>query len=294
MYRIFTSLLSIGLLLLCHGLGSKPGRGKYTEHHTEIAGQKRRYVRYNPASTSHEKLIIALHGGGGRPEAMIRLAPDLPKLADKHGIVLIYPQGLGGHWNDGRKIISQSAALGTDDIGFLAAIIDIEKSRAPIRRVAVVGISNGGMMAQRVACEIPQRVTMVASIAANLSVELSEVCKPSQATAVLFIPGIADPIVPYHGGTVKVLGKGRGEVLSIEDSLAFWSARYGCKVHAETNPTANTLERTYHCARGKLKLLAVKDGGHAWPGGTPYLPERLIGKTTQEFSASEKIIEFLD
>ena len=36
----------------------------------------------------------------------------------------------------------------------------------------------------------------------------------------------------------------------------------------------------------------VSDGGHTWPGGVQYLPERWIGPTSRDFAASEVIAEF--
>jgi polyhydroxybutyrate depolymerase len=224
---------------------------------------------------------------------MIQLARDLPALADRHGIVLIYAAGIGGHWNDGRADISESARANTDDIGLMRAIIAEEAKERKLLRVGVAGISNGGMMAQRIACEIPELFSLAVTVAANLSVELAQKCKPKSATSVLFIVGVADPIVPYQGGAVKVLRKDRGQVLSIDDSLAFWSKAYSCSLSAEKAFTASSFERSYRCTRGGLRLIAVKDGGHAWPGGMPYLPEKIIGKTTQEFSASEVIVQEL-
>ncbi len=41
-----------------------------------------------------------------------------------------------------------------------------------------------------------------------------------------------------------------------------------------------------------MVLYAVEGGGHTWPGGLHYLPERFIGKTSRDFDAGEMIREF--
>ncbi len=277
----------------CRAFRRKPGSGSYSEKKIAVGASERSYIRYTPANQRADRLLVLLHGGGGKPSGMINLARDLPPLADKYGVVLVYPAGIGGHWNDGRADISETARANTDDIGFLRAIIAEEGKQQNFVKVGVAGISNGGMMAQRVACEAPELVSLAVTIAANLSVELSQQCNPKSATSVLFIVGVEDPIVPYKGGAIKVLRSDRGKVLSIDDSLAFWSKVYSCTALAEKSFTASSIERGYRCARGNLRLIAVQDGGHAWPGGTPYLPERIIGKTTAEFSASQIIVEDL-
>jgi polyhydroxybutyrate depolymerase len=39
-------------------------------------------------------------------------------------------------------------------------------------------------------------------------------------------------------------------------------------------------------------LYRIEGGGHAWPGGQQYLPEKIIGKTSQNLDASAVIWEF--
>jgi len=39
-------------------------------------------------------------------------------------------------------------------------------------------------------------------------------------------------------------------------------------------------------------LYVVEGGGHTWPGGWQYFPERIIGKTTVNMDASEEIMAF--
>lgn len=285
--------LAVLTLTTCGAMRRKPGAGNYSEHKIQVGALERSYIRYTPPGDTPETLLILLHGGGGKASQFLRLARDMPSLADKHHFLIVYPDGIGGHWNDGRGDISEAAKSNVDDIGFLRALIRELSSPVKIRRVAVAGISNGGMMAQRVACEMGDVVSLAVTVAANLPSELEKNCTPAKPLRVVFIAGVEDPIVPYAGGPIKVLRSERGIVLSIEDSLAFWSRRFKCKPAGDEAMTASSFRRDYVCAEGGLYLIAVKNGGHAWPGGTPYLPEFVIGKTSDEFSASEKIVEFM-
>lgn len=314
MRRLYVAGLTLAAITLsaCGSLRRKPGAGTYSEHKIQVGALERSYIRYSPAGDTPDTLLILLHGGGGKASQFLRLARDMPSLADKQHFLLVYPDGIGGHWNDGRGdgkerascppspvtscnvgYISEAAKKNIDDIGFLRALIRELSAPGKIRRVAVAGISNGGMMAQRVACEMGDVVSLAVTVAANLPVELEKKCVPVKPLRVAFIAGVEDPIVPYAGGPIKVLRSERGIVLSIEDSLSFWSRRFNCKPGRDETMTASSFRRDYVCAEGGLHLIAVRNGGHAWPGGMPYLPEFVIGKTSDEFSASEKIVAFM-
>lgn len=43
---------------------------------------------------------------------------------------------------------------------------------------------------------------------------------------------------------------------------------------------------------GYLVSIAALGGGHTWPGGNQYLPERIIGKTSMDIDASEIIWDY--
>lgn len=293
MRRRFFLLFCAGALLLpaCGRLRRKVGAGQFSDHKIVLAGLERSYTVYTPAGGQADAMLLLLHGGGGKPSGMIGLARDMQSLADKHRLLLVYPEGVGGHWNDGRHDISAAARQNVDDIAFLRAIAAAYTQN--IHRIFAAGMSNGGMMAQRIACEMPDVVSGVVSVAANMPAGLAPVCAPRSGIAVMFINGQQDPIVPYAGGEIKILRNSRGTVLSTEASLAFWQKQGGCTPLPDRPFTANAFSRDYRCARGALRLIAVSDGGHAWPGGSPYLPGFVIGKTTGEFSASEQVVAFL-
>ena len=118
---------------------------------------------------------------------------------------------------------------------------------------------------------------------------------------VLLIAGTEDPLIPWDGGEVTGNGE-RGQVLSVADTVGRWVALDGCAstptvtMVPDRAPNDGTTTRREHyggCRAGaEVVLYAVAGGGHAWPGGLQYLPERTIGKTSRDFDASETIWEF--
>jgi polyhydroxybutyrate depolymerase len=119
---------------------------------------------------------------------------------------------------------------------------------------------------------------------------------------VLLIHGTQDPLVPWDGGDVQVFRRKRGRVLSASETVAFWVKHNGCAptpvitYEPDQDPTDGTKVRREEYRSGKdgseVLLYAVEGGGHTWPGGWQYLPERIIGKTCRDLQASEVIWEF--
>jgi polyhydroxybutyrate depolymerase len=47
------------------------------------------------------------------------------------------------------------------------------------------------------------------------------------------------------------------------------------------------------CKEGtEVILYTVEGGGHTWPGGWQYLPEKIVGKTSRDTDANEVIWDF--
>ena len=188
-------------------------------------------------------------------------------------------------------------------MAYIRAIIDylqISENIDPAR-VYATGISNGGFMSYRLACELSDKIAGVAPVTANLSVDLEAFCAPSQPVKMLIINGTDDPLVPYDGGEVSLPGGiGRGEIRSTDETLAFWAAHNGCSGDPVVvdEPKRAWLDRTRLQSTtlvgcdAPVKLLAVINGGHTWPGGFQYLPVGLVGRTSRDIDASQVIWEF--
>lgn len=194
----------------------------------------------------------------------------------------------------------------TDDVGFLAALIDHISQDYTIdpERVYATGISNGGLMSLRLACELSEKIAAVAPVTAALSEDLYATCTPSYPISVLIINGTEDPLVPWDGGEITVGRQKRGRVLSTPDTVAFWVAQNNCEPTPaisqapDGDPEDGTQVRTEvyrQCDNGAaVALYTIAGGGHTWPGGRQYLPESIAGKTSQEIDANEAICRFFE
>jgi polyhydroxybutyrate depolymerase len=256
--------------------------------------------------TTPAPLVFVLHGGGSSAEVMPAFT-GFSAIADREGFIVVYPDGIEKHWNDGRDSkVYKTYIENTDDTGFISSLIDalsIELN-IDIKRIFVTGISNGGMMSHRLACELSDRLAAIAPVAASMPVNMAEVWSPSRAVSVLIINGTDDPLVPWEGGDIRPGEMSLGNVLSVDDTVEFWTKNNGCQVQpditrlSERNHEDGTAVwvETYSgfSAGTEVVLYGIDGGGHTWPGGYQYADESLIGKTSREFDASEIIWQFFE
>ena len=262
-------------------------------------GDLRNYWLVRPEGLEKTKpapLLMVLHGSAGSGEDMMTVTRrGFERLADKEKFVVVYPDALERRWND------QGGTV--DDVGFLLAIVDklVADGLVDKNRIYVAGISNGGMMAQRLACEQADRIAGIATVAGGLPEPLQATCKPARALPVLVIHGTEDPIVPWSGGAVAGF-EDFGKVLSARETAKFWAANNRCgdggviAAEPDRDPKDGTrvkMEVFASCPAGAaVRLAAVEGGGHTWPGGYQYLPERFIGRTSQDVDANSLIWNF--
>jgi polyhydroxybutyrate depolymerase len=257
------------------------------------------HVPKNQIQTQRLPVVVLLHGGGGSGAnigKITQLSGGFDAFADQKGFIAIYPDALGGNWNDGRETIPHK----NDDVSFIAAAIDYvaKVQAADLARVYIAGISNGGMMAQRFACDAPQRVSAIAVVASALPRALANACQMSGPTPVVFLTGDADPLIPFNGGPVKA-GIG-GDMLSAAATVNFWvnknaATLQGMRKIPDTDPsdgTTTTLDTYQSKGRTAVAFYKIAGGGHTWPGGTQYAPRALVGTVAMDFSANQAIWEF--
>lgn len=264
-------------------------------------GERTYYVHYpkNRLPTKPKPLVLVLHGGGGADAQTMAKRTGMNVIADREDFVVIYPAGIDGQWNDGRGKTFRRARdnSDTDDVGFISDLIDnfVKKGVADSSRIYVMGLSNGGMMTHRLGIEIGNKLTAIAAIIANMPEKLSGQ-KVSVAPSILIMNGTDDPMMPWNGGNVRVLGKEYGTVLSTDQTARFWVSAAGLPQQATTeylDDVANdgcTVEVDRYSADGRREevvLYRIKGGGHNLPGGnTPDRP-RLLGRKCMDINGAE-------
>ncbi len=289
----------------CTGTGQ---RGTRSSRETlTYNGLDRSYLVVEPITdgTGPMGLILALHGGGGTARSMCAMPGGLAEPARRSGYILVCPEGFDRHWNDGRDIETwQAHARGIDDVGFLTALIEHLTQQYPIDSEAIFasGISNGGQMSYRLACEKSEIIRAIAPVVASMATSLK--CIPNSPVSVVVVNGTEDPLVPYDGGEIRALRRGLGSVHPTPRVLQFWAAHNGCDRNAdaeslaENDPDDGTRILRYqyqNCAGdSQVILYEVIGGGHTWPGANQYLPQFLIGRLSTEMQASEVIVEFFE
>jgi polyhydroxybutyrate depolymerase len=270
-------------------------------------GRVRTYRLYVPSSL-HEPapLLLVLHGGGGSGSNMeLMTHRGFNRVADRDGALVVYPDGVGRNWNDGRTDVRAKAMQEhVDDVGFLRALVRelSARYRLDAKRVYSTGISNGGFMSFRLACDAADVFAAVAPVAANLSVDLGPQCKPSRPVSVAMLNGTEDPLVPWKGGQVGLWGIKRGEAWSSEQTFDTWATLDGCTVKSddqvfdndEDDGTSVVLHVRSQCRGGtEVRLYEIRGGGHNWPRGEKYLSERIVGRISQELDGVKEVWGFL-
>lgn len=238
---------------------------------------------YEP--TKRIPVVLDFHGftSSGAQQAAYS---GLDAKADTAGFVAVHPEGTGAvqSWNAG-VCCGVAATLDTADVDFAAAILDeLEKELCiDTKRVFATGMSNGGFLSHRLACELSHRIAAIAPVAGVIGVTD---CAPSRSVSVMQFHGTADTIVPYGGNPVSGFP-------SVADTIAGWSARNGCtdtpkETFAKDDVTCMT---QVQCNGGaEVTLCTVDLGGHTWPGAT--LSVYGLGKTTQAINANDAMWDF--
>ena len=262
----------------------------------QFGGLTRTYSVHVPPG-SPAGLVLSLHGGGGTGAGQ-RSLTDFDAVADANNLVVAYPDGYDKSWNDGRAA-SPASRRHVDDVGFLVALVAKLQSDYNIARghVFATGMSNGGFMANKLACDRADVFAAIAPVAGTLGAGVA--CNPSRPVSVLEAHGTADPVVPFNGGDVH----GRGGVsrsVSVSVMVDKWRSIDGCQGDPSKQELPDVGDGTFvrrfdstACADStEVVLYQIDHGGHAWPGGRQYLPKAIIGPTTRAFDATEAIAQF--
>ncbi len=242
-------------------------------------------------------LVLNLHGGGGTGTGQQHLT-DFDTVADAHNLLVVYPDGYDKSWADGRGA-SPADRHHVDDVGFLVGLAGKLQNDYGIAtgHVFATGMSNGGFMSNRLACDRADIFAAIAPVAGTLGVGM--VCNPSRPVSVWEAHGTADPMVHFNGGDVRGRG-GLSRSISAISMVNKWRTVDGCQgdPSAEALPNVgdgtvvHRFDSTACAASTEVVFYQIDNGGHTWPGGKQYLPKPVIGSTTRAFDASEPIAQF--
>ena len=298
-------MIQLILLILLLSSCSVSVRAESNRIELDHGDHERGFYLYVPASldvNTTAPLVVALHGRGSDGTRMEALS-ELNDRADQYEFVVAYPDARGGTWFYPRGL----GGFGEepDDTAFLIAVIDklVDEQGVDARRIYVTGISNGGFMAQRLACDAPDRIAAIASVAATGFAEMELACNKDTPVAAMFVHGTEDQLVPWKGRVIKNTdGSIQTVTYPMSKTLNLWSAYNGCEGNLSQGeiPTSGkspgtrvTIIATDPCRRGsEVVLFSVLGGGHNWPGVRDVIPERIAGRVNMDFHASDEIVKF--
>lgn len=256
----------------------------------EVGGLERTAHVYVPSPRPERPwLAVALHGAGGTGSRIrVLTGYGLDRIADHHGGVVVYPDGVGRTWNGCRPATPYpSNRRDIDDLGFLAAIVARAAADLGADPVAAFGLgfSNGGHMLLRVAAEAPNLLAAVTVVGATPPRPASSDCPPfGRGPAVQLVTGTDDPVNPLGGGAVRNLkGDFLADVPPAGDAAAALAAAVGHGGQAEIVRTGAIERRTWRSAGApETALVVVHGGGHAVPQPWVTFPEA-VGRTEHGF-----------
>jgi polyhydroxybutyrate depolymerase len=274
--RLFCCGLVAGLMQFHSQCVAALAPGDHT-FEVNVNGESRDYLVHVPPQYHAENpipMVLALHGGGGNMhiQANERFYHQI-SAADKYGYVVLFPNGYsrlpGGKfatWNAG-SCCGAAVKQRIDDVAVIRSMISDMQQRANIdpKRIFVEGMSNGGMMSYRLACELSGTISAIAAVAGT---DNTANCQPSSPVAILHIHALDDDHVPFQGGVGQ---KSMADVSfnSVPATIQRW---------VQLNRAQPTPKRIlevpgaycdqYNGGLAPIQLCVTETGGHSWPGGS--------------------------
>ena len=230
-------------------------------------------------------------------------------LADRDGVIVVYPQGVDHSWADGRGTTAADKQH-VDDVGFASAMVADISRRASInaKQIYATGPSNGGIFSNRLGCELAATLAGIGPVIGAIASDVAPRCQPASPIAVVAIQSVNDPLVPFNGGQVKEnarIGEG-GSVASARATQELWRAADGCgsqpgvtTLPVRVNDGTSVVRRQFPGCKSGTDVVwyEIQGGGHRWPphqAATPAekLAARLFGMSSQNIDATETIWQF--
>ena len=258
------SALIAGLLALLVPAASAAPGGKVTRGTLRVDGLTRTYRVFVPTRPKKPApLVLVFHGGFGTG-ARVASQTGIDAEAEKRGFIAVYPDGLGRAWNAG-PCCGAPSRLNVDDVGFVSKLLDKLGRQYPIdkRRIYATGISNGGLISYRIACELSGRIAAVAPVAATLS---TSPCAPKAPVSILHVHGLDDQNVPFEGGkgTRGVTGL---DWPPVQQGVDAWRSLDACPAAGQATVSGAVSTSSWKSCRrsSEVRLVTIAGVGHTWP-----------------------------
>jgi polyhydroxybutyrate depolymerase len=221
-----------------------------------FGGRTRSYMLHVPASFNGSKavpLVIDMHGFTSTANAQSGVS-GFKQVSDQQGFIVAWPSGLNNSWN-AFGCCGNSLNRNVDDVGFIRAVVAdvIRRGKIDESRVYATGLSNGGSMSHRLACQAADLFASTVPVSFTLNHTRAQ-CTPSRPITVFHFHGLNDTTVNFNGGTFE----------SAPNSFADWQAIDGCTAGLTTvnfNAT-DRCDSATTCSAGVKPTLCRLSGTH--------------------------------
>ena len=259
-------------------------------------------------------VVVAFHGLGSKAEHMLENT-GLKEKAESDGFVLVCPDGqrsLIKAWNAGTCCGIDGLPPG-NDINFVKSLLDAAKrkfTKIDENKIFLTGMSNGAMLAHRLAHELSQtdyKIAAMATVSGTLAIDI----KPHHENYPI-------PIIHFHGSVDNVIPTSGSNAIgrtckSVADTITIWRARSRTKDDSDAvtetinNPAISdgtsvvkTIYPPNSADGAQVVNVSISGGGHTWPGHDippdfAAVLERFgltLGPSTRQFNAEELIWQF--
>ena len=173
-------------------------------------------------------LILGLHGYTSHSmahDSYFGLSP----LVNSHNFALLLPNGMrddqGSRFWNATEVCCGKTESKADDVAYLTGLIEEAARHINIGRVFLAGLSNGGFMSYRLACESLSGLAAIVVLAGSSFSDPAR-CESARPVSILHLHGTADEVVVIEGGSNPFLGPGRHPAAT--ELVQRWAGRAGC------------------------------------------------------------------
>lgn len=296
-------LLAIVLAVLLPNLLPAAAHANTEVRRIVIGGEQRTYRLFLPSSlkSAPVPLVVGLHGAV-QSAAEFERDLGMNRVAQRERFAVAYPEGINRVWDDARPPIMRLGYVVRpgDDVPFIVSLVRqlVREGIADPNRIYLAGLSMGGFMTARLACEHSELFAAIAMMAATAPEQYRQTCRPRSAMPAILIHGTFDAIIPWFG--VPMGGQG---ILSANDTGQMFADIAGCM--ASSDSSRPSLDRSHPVAvrrwsvcrdSAQVLLYTIPGGGHLPPSAEPGRGDTLVAWFLSERShaidAAEEIWKF--
>jgi polyhydroxybutyrate depolymerase len=218
-----------------------------TTRRLDVNGKQRWYELFlapNLDITKPSPLILGFHGRNSTPMQFAYVS-QLNRRGGDAGYVVAYPAAEGGSWD--------ATSSENNDVAFVRAILEDVAAVVLLDplRIFATGMSNGGQMVYRLACDLSDRIAAIAVCACGMSPGFSP-ARPG--VSVLHFHGTEDKLAPFRWGMIAVNRWVEFDQCDPAPTETFKNGAASCATHSNSSTGAT------------VTLCTIVGMGHQWPG----------------------------